>query len=221
MTAGCFAKAFFCFFTLSFFSYDTEQISISGTIQPIWLVITDILLVALSFFYHFKTEHSIYSSLFNSRLYSREITALPLVLLIISITSPALWRLSLQLQLYLTSLTCLSLSLPPPPFFPISDRLAPLILQLYSITGPILEAGPFSFLTPRSLCVSFSLSRECRRVHVTQIQTPKKSANPTEWERERKKTKQNNSALNNEYLPRKCYVWISKISQPRVFMFFL
>lgn len=104
-------------------------------IQPIWLVITHILLVALSFFFcHFKTEHSIYSSLFNSRLYSREISALPSGLLIISVTSPALWRLSLQLQLYLTSLTCLSLSLSPPLFFPSPTDL----LHLFSNYIPLL-----------------------------------------------------------------------------------
>ena len=162
MTAGCFAKAFLrCRLSVwyginQYFSDDTTNLACNNshsTCSP-------------SLFCHFKTEHSIYSSLFNSRLYSRKISALPSGLLIISVTSPALWRLSLQLQLYLTSLTCLSLSLSPPLFFPISHRLAPLILQLYSITGPILEAGPFSFLTPRSLCVSFSLSQECRRVHV-------------------------------------------------------
>lgn len=49
--------------------------------------------------------------------------------------------------------------------FSISHWLAPFILQLFSITGPILEAEPFSFLTP----LFPSLSPECRPVHATQI----------------------------------------------------
>lgn len=131
MTAGCFAKAFLhCRLSVwygmnQYFSDDTTNLACNNshsTCSP------------FLFFCHFKTEHSIYSSLFNSRLYSREISALPSGLLIISVTSPALWRLSLQLQLYLTSLTCLSLSLSPPLFFPSPTDL----LHLFSNYIPLL-----------------------------------------------------------------------------------